>query len=151
MQKVLLATDGSSYAENATWLLSHLPHAENLEVIVLTVLQAPDVHFAYPTTNWISECMERERGEAVAAFATVKEMFQGANVTLQHFIREGHRAATIVDVAEEQEVDVIVMGARGHSAVDRILLGSTSDYVATQAPCSVLVVRPPKLAKENAL
>ncbi len=38
----------------------------------------------------------------------------------------------------------MVIGARGHANVERILLGSTSDYVATHAHCSVLVVRPTK-------
>ena len=38
--------------------------------------------------------------------------------------------------------DLIVLGAEGHSLIERLLLGSVSDHVATHAPCSVLVVRP---------
>ena len=41
MKKVLLASDGSSYAEEAAWFLSHLPHNEKLELYVLTVVQVP--------------------------------------------------------------------------------------------------------------
>ncbi len=37
---------------------------------------------------------------------------------------------------------LLVLGATGHSAISRMLLGSTSDYVATHAPCSALIVRP---------
>ncbi len=141
MQRVLLATDGSTHADHAAWLLSHLPHEDHLHITVLTVLQVPEVHFAYPTAGWISECLEREREDALSAFSKIEEMFEGANVTLEHCLKEGHRARQIVDLAEKRGVDLIVLGARGRSAVDRILLGSVSDYVATQAPCSVLVVR----------
>ncbi len=48
----------------------------------------------------------------------------------------------IVDQAADYKADVIVLGAIGHSAVFRILLGSTADYVANHASCSVLIARP---------
>jgi nucleotide-binding universal stress UspA family protein len=69
-------------------------------------------------------------------------MFEGANVSLQHLVREGHRGQCIVDAGRDLGVDLTVVGARGRSTVRRLLLGSTSDYVATQAVSSVLVVRP---------
>lgn len=55
----------------------------------------------------------------------------------------------IVDAAREQNADLIVVGARGQSVVRRLLLGSTSDFVATQAHCSVLVVRPTGLRESK--
>jgi hypothetical protein len=48
----------------------------------------------------------------------------------------------ILEVSKQIDADLIVMGAVGHSMVSRMLLGSVSDNVATQAKCSVLVVRP---------
>ena len=45
------------------------------------------------------------------------------------------------------KADLVVIGAKGHSQIDRILLGSTSDYVATHSHCSVLVVRPTGLSE----
>jgi len=47
-------------------------------------------------------------------------------------------------VADDTDADMIVMGAVGHSALQRVLLGSVSDYVATHADVSALVVRPPR-------
>lgn len=142
MKKVLLASDGSSYAEEAAWFLSHLPHAEKLELCVLTVIQVPYANPGYQKVGSMLECYEREKASATEAFGRIEEMFAGADVTLEHIIREGHRGQAIVDVAREQEVDLIVVGARGRSTVRRLLLGSTSDFVATHAGCSVLVVRP---------
>lgn len=140
--KVLLATDGSSFAEEATWLLAHLPHAAPLELTVLSVVQVPFVPSARASQSWMTQCVESEKSFAKRTFDEVRRMFEGADVTLRHEIREGHLGETIVETARDDGAQLIVLGAKGHSTVDRILLGSTSDYVATHAPCSVMVVRP---------
>ncbi len=149
MKKVLLATDGSKCAEEAAWFLSHLPHAEKLDLYVLTVLQIPYSGQRYLSPNAVSECVDRERASAEEAYRRIEQMFEGANVSIQHVSREGHRGQSIVEAATELAVDLTVVGARGHSAVRRLLLGSTSDYVATHSQNSVLVVRPTGLRDEH--
>lgn len=149
MKKILIATDGSSCAEEAAWLLSHLPHNGKLEIHVLTVLQIPYGHQRYLSATALSESVDHERTAGRQAFERVADMFQGADVTLHHVTREGHRGQAIVDTAEELNVDLTVVGARGHSTVRRLLLGSTSDYVATHTRSSVLVVRPTGLRQET--
>lgn len=146
--KILLATDGSECAQEAAWLLSHLPHSQKIDLTVLTVVHLPPVRFSQPTKSWMSVCVGKERAFASDAFGQVEEMFQGANAELCHLICEGNPGETIVEQAREIDADLIVVGARGHSAVDRILLGSTSDFVATHADRSVLVVRPTGLRGE---
>ncbi len=146
--KILLATDGSTCAEEAAWLLSHLPHRDKIDLTVLTVVHLPPVRFAQPTKAWMSVCVGKERAFAADAFERVEVMFQGANAEVRHLICEGNPGETIVEQAKEIDADLIVVGARGHSVVDRILLGSTSDFVATHADRSVLVVRPTGLRKE---
>lgn len=54
----------------------------------------------------------------------------------------GRPASLIESKAAEVGSDLIIMGAQGHGAIDRLLLGSVSFEIATTAPCSVLVVRP---------
>lgn len=149
MKKVLLATDGSSCAEEAAWFLSHLPHGEKLDLYVLTVLQIPYPGQRYLSPSAVSESVDRERALADKAYQRIKEMFEGANVSMQHITREGHRGQSIVDAADELAVDLTVVGARGHSVVRRLLLGSTSDYVATHSQSSVLIVRPTGLRDEH--
>lgn len=141
MRQILLATDGSDAAEDAAKFLAHLPHDETIELTVVSALFVPGTHKTYLGGDWIKTCMERERTFAREAFARIESIFEGANVELKHVAREGSPAETIVAVARERKPELLVIGATGHSAVARILLGSTSDYVATHAPCSVLVVR----------
>lgn len=142
MQNILLATDGSPHAENAAWFLARFPHEEKLELAVLSVIEAPHISRSYSMADRVLAAVDREKAFAAEACKKIEEMFGGANVHLQRILREGRRGDTIVDVATELKTDLIVMGARGRSPVSRLLLGSTSDFVATHADCSVLVVRP---------
>jgi K+-sensing histidine kinase KdpD len=70
-----------------------------------------------------------------------------------HVLEAIDPAAAILEFAEVNHVDHIVIGARQNSLV-RTLLGSVSAKVAAEAPCTVTVVRPPRLAalheQENA-
>jgi hypothetical protein len=50
-------------------------------------------------------------------------------------------AEEVVDLAEELEVDLIVVGTRGRSAIDRALMGSVSDSIVRHARCPVVVAR----------
>lgn len=149
MKKILLATDGSENAEEAAWFLAHLPHSEKLELVVVTVLQEPVLTRSSASAGWIIAAIEREKTLANATFEKIKQMFDGANVSLSNVIQTGHRGETIVQIAKEQGVELVVVGACGHSTVGRILLGSTSDFVATQAHCSVLAIRPTGLRKSR--
>jgi nucleotide-binding universal stress UspA family protein len=55
--------------------------------------------------------------------------------------RQGDAADAIIDVAEEQAADLIVVGNKGMTGAKRFLLGSVPNRVSHHAPCSVLIVR----------
>ncbi|WP_372716212.1 universal stress protein [Novipirellula sp.] len=141
MKNIVLAIDGSKSAEVAARFLAHLPHPDKVDLTVVSVIEIPSIDRAYPMSDWMLKSIEHERGYAEQCFANVQLMFEGANVNLRHEIREGDRGVAIVHVASELGADLVVLGARGHSVVGRLLLGSTSEFVATHAHCSVLVVR----------
>jgi len=79
--------------------------------------------------------------KASAIFAHLLSIFEGANAKLKLVVANGHIGTQIVHAAEACDCDLIVLGAVGHSLFER-MFGSTSDFVATHAKCSVLVVRP---------
>ncbi|QDS93977.1 Putative universal stress protein [Roseimaritima multifibrata] len=142
MKKILLATDGSVHARQSAKFFASLPHDEKVEITVVSALYLPVTNQTYLTGDWIRNCIEQDEKQAEQEFEWIKKLYAGANVTLNHVIREGHPGEAIVAVARDIDAELVVLGAKGKSAVNRILLGSTSDYVATHAPCSVLVVRP---------
>jgi nucleotide-binding universal stress UspA family protein len=64
-----------------------------------------------------------------------------AGVAVSVYARQGDPADAILDVAEEREADLIVVGNKGMTGAKRFLLGSVPNKVSHHAPCSVLIVR----------
>ncbi len=141
MKKVLFATDGSHNSREAARLLSRLFHGETLDLIVVTVLQVPYMILRAGTSVQQEEMIAAERTSAVTAFEEIKKIFEHSDSKLRHVTREGHSGKEICELAANEDVELLVTGAKGRSTIDRVLLGSTSDYVAHHAPCSVLVAR----------
>ncbi len=69
------------------------------------------------------------------------EATQAGVQSVETFARQGDAADAILDVAEEQRADLIVVGNRGMTGAKRFLLGSVPNKVSHHAPCSVLIVR----------
>lgn len=148
MMKVLLAVDGSDAAYHAAEFFCRLPHDQPLQIEVVSVLNSPDVSMGSSSRAWIDDYMSNLNTAADEAFARVQRCFEGSASTLTHHKTHGHVGDAIVTRAEEIGATLIVIGAKGHSAVSRLLLGSVSDYVSRHASCSVMTVRLPGEAEE---
>jgi nucleotide-binding universal stress UspA family protein len=70
-----------------------------------------------------------------------KEAEQAGVEKVETFARLGDAADAILDIAEEQRSDLIVVGNKGMTGAKRFLLGSVPNKVSHHAPCSVLIVR----------
>jgi nucleotide-binding universal stress UspA family protein len=66
---------------------------------------------------------------------------QKGGVEVGTFARQGDPADAILDVAEEQKADLIIVGNKGMTGAKRFLLGSVPNKVSHHAPCSVLIIR----------
>jgi nucleotide-binding universal stress UspA family protein len=64
-----------------------------------------------------------------------------AGVEVDVYARQGDPAYALLDVAEEREADLIVVGNKGMGGAKRFLLGSVPNKVSHHAPCSVLIIR----------
>ena len=69
------------------------------------------------------------------------EGFRTSGVDVDIHAREGDPADAILDVAEEQNADLIVVGNKGMTGAKRFLLGSVPNKVSHHAPCSVMIIR----------
>jgi nucleotide-binding universal stress UspA family protein len=140
--KVLLAVDGSAASQEAAQFFCRLPHEKRLDVTVLTVVGLPDIPLTASTDIWYSKFVEGQNLHGEQVYKEIAAFFDGANVDISHLTKQGHVGHSIVTSAEELNVDLIVIGSVGHTNLDRLLLGSVSDYVSTHAAMSVLIVRP---------
>jgi nucleotide-binding universal stress UspA family protein len=143
--KVLIATDGSHNAYEAARMFATLPHSGPLDVHILTVIYMPPDDSGGMAYAWLPEFIQTEEARAKEGFERVAKLFVGDDVVTNHLICHGHVGHTITEEAKRAKAELIVIGAQGHSAIARVLLGSTSDFVATQACCSVLAVRSDKV------
>ena len=87
--------------------------------------------------QWMVNPREEVDNTLSEAADTVKE----AGVEVETFARQGDPADAILDVAEETEADLIVVGNKGMTGAKRFLLGSVPNKVSHHAPCSVLIIR----------
>ena len=87
------------------------------------------------------EWMVNPREDVEATLKEASEEVEGAGVKVETFAREGDAADAILDVAEEQNADLIVVGNKGMTGTKRFLLGSVPNKVSHHAPCSVLIIR----------
>jgi|TARA_B100001121_G_C18260761_1_gene421550 nucleotide-binding universal stress UspA family protein len=124
-ETVLFPIDQSREALETAGKALELARSHSSRLVLLSVVQP--------------ERPEMHDHEAVAALlAQTRERFEQAGVSCQEIEREGKPAFVICDVADELNVDVIVMGTRGvNLEADS---GSTAARVIQLAPCPVLVV-----------
>ena len=81
------------------------------------------------------------RQEVEVSLSDAAELAREAGVKVNTYAREGDPADAILDVAEEQKSDLVILGNKGMTGAKRFLLGSVPDKVPHHAPCSVLIVR----------
>jgi nucleotide-binding universal stress UspA family protein len=87
--------------------------------------------------HWIIN--PREDVEATLEQAATE--VRAAGVEVEVYARQGDPADAILDVAEERDCDLIVVGNKGMTGAKRFLLGSVPNKVSHHAPCSVLIIR----------
>lgn len=135
MNTVLVAYDGSDSARRALEQAAQLAHDGVALTVVSVAEPLPQVGRA-PAMRLPEEDAKRKRNLAEAT-ALLKE--RGVEATAVE--RHGDAATMILDEAEAENADLIVMGTRGLGAGKRWLLGSVSTKVLHHAGCNVLVVR----------
>ena len=141
--KILLAVDGSPDSQKAVSELVARPWPPKSTVLVITAVpryQPPMLELAStgetPAELWADQ-------EKVAANLTkaVADSLASTELSVETLVRRGDPRQVIVDEAKQWNADLIVIGARGHSALERWLIGSVAQNVVAHGPCSVEVVR----------
>jgi nucleotide-binding universal stress UspA family protein len=143
IMKVLLTTDGSKSAEQTIRWFSRCPVKHSTSYEILTV----SYYHVYGVTpaEVFDETIRQESNHADESFQRASAILKEAGIEAVHVARLGNAADEITYYAQETNVDLIVVGAQGRGLVERLLIGSTSESVAQNATCSVLVVRPKAL------
>ena len=150
--RILLASDGSESAAYATEVAVELSKKTHSELHVLYVGEDSTASL-YPQAAdpaWVVQedlSPLEEQGQQFEQLARrtldaeVQQVRAVGGTVAQAHLRMGTPAAEIVELAEELEVGLVVVGNRGLGGIRRALMGSVSDSVVRHAHCLVLVVR----------
>jgi nucleotide-binding universal stress UspA family protein len=143
MKSIMLATDGSPSAEDATreaiQLASELH--EPLTVVSVAHAELPFVgYYGYAYTDVVTELREMQREHVERVLGTVRERAAAAGIPGETVALEGMPGEEICKAAQERDVRLVVIGAHGWGRMGRMIHGSVSEYVLHHADVPVLVV-----------
>jgi nucleotide-binding universal stress UspA family protein len=142
MDTILFATDGSPASKPAADEAFALAKATGWKLRVVTVWRAPILTgYGFAPAPYMPELAEIEREHANKVAQEAVEAAKAAGIDATGELRQGAASDEICAAAEETSARLIVMGAHGWGAVQRLVFGSVSTSVLHHAPCAVLVVR----------
>lgn len=146
---ILVAIDDSSFSEAAVVSVTERTWPVGSTFKLLSVVEPFHPEYAGWHTNYMPVAVEAQKELVEAAKTLVNERvkklieaFGRQNVLAE--VREGYVTDTILEAAKEWPADLIVVGSHGRTGITRLLLGSVSEAVVSQAPCSVEIVKMPK-------
>ena len=136
--KVLVATDGSEHSMKAVQRALELAEKQGAQVTLMSV--------AYYAADYLEgmppNIQDKLEDEAKAALKKGKALFDAKNLPVETVMEAGLVPANlIIQKAQDDKFDRIVIGSTGQNALERILMGSTASKVVAHAPCEVTVVR----------
>jgi nucleotide-binding universal stress UspA family protein len=144
MACILVATDGSEGADRAVDYAAHLAKADGAELLIVHIIGGygvPDNVFRQFTRSeqaWLREQLESVSKHILNA---ARERARGIGVaTIFLESRTGDVASTIIEIAQEKNVESIVVGKRGVGRIAALLLGSVSQKIVSLAPKPVTVI-----------
>jgi nucleotide-binding universal stress UspA family protein len=143
-RSIVVGTDGSDTATQA------VRQAVDLARAVGATLELVSAYEPVPAQRLREERREtpedlqwaiNPREDVDATLEAAAAIAREAGVPVNAYPRQGDAADAILDVAEEKEADLIMVGNKGMTGAKRFLLGSVPNKVSHHAPCSVLIIR----------
>jgi len=142
---VIVGTDGSQTAAVAVSHAVELARTFGARLSIVSAYEpVPEgrLRSSPPATPADIQWEVNQREDVLALLQTLAAQAREGGVEhVETFARVGDAADAILDVAEEQRSDLIVVGNKGMTGATRFLLGSVPNKVSHHAPCSVMIVR----------
>ncbi|AKB19869.1 MULTISPECIES: universal stress protein [unclassified Methanosarcina] len=140
--KIMVATDGSELVKKAVDTAIEIARLGGAKLYAIHVVESGSISLTHPRDmGWDKAMKEHLTAEGKKAAAYVETAGKAANVEVEPVILEGNPAHEIIEFAEENDIDLIVMGTHGRTGVQRFLLGSVAQNVTRHSRKAVLVVR----------
>ncbi len=140
-RKILFATDGSESARKATDDVVEFASLSGAKIYAISVIDRSIYSSVPEDMEWEEAMYDRSRELAEEAVSYVEKTVKNEGLEVETVLLEGNPAEEIVNFAEKNGVDLIIVGSHGKRGVERFLIGSVSEKVFRNAKVPVLVVR----------
>jgi nucleotide-binding universal stress UspA family protein len=141
---IVVGTDGSDTAGKAVGQAVDLARSIGAKVLIVSAYEPVSDSRLREEGRQVPADMQwmvNPREDVDATLEAAAAQAEEGGVTVESFARQGDPADAILDVAEEQGADLIVVGNKGMTGAKRFLLGSVPNKISHHAPCSVLIIR----------
>lgn len=137
LRRILVGYDASVESERALETALALGKSTDSSVLVLSVARPPEPD----TSGDANTLLNGARRQFENALSRLRHRLQQNGIQIETQVAVGHPAEEILRKAEQQQVDLIVVGRRGMSGIKELALGSISEHVLSHASCPVMVTR----------
>lgn len=137
---IVVAVDGSEISMKALETAMHEAEVWDADLHLVYVVET-SMFSSIPMDNtWeiIYSLLETEGKEV---FEKARTRAEQEELPIETHLRDGHAGSEILTLADEVGSDLIIIGSRGKSNIDRLLLGSVSEHVVRNSSCTTMVVR----------
>ncbi len=144
ISSIVVGTDGSETAGKAVQEAVELAKQLGAKIALVSAYEPVSNQRLREEARQVPSDLEWMVNPREDVESTLKEAagsIESAGVEVATYAREGDPADAILDVAEEQGADLIVVGNKGMTGARRFLLGSVPNKVSHHAPCSVMIIR----------
>jgi len=143
IRHILVPTDFSAYSKQAIDVAFGLAQKFGAKLSLLHVIEMP----AYPVDGYVPPSQAKtlledlDRNARLELANSLLEA-EGVNIEVTRHVVLGKPYRTIVHMAAQEKVDLIVMATHGRTGLSHLVMGSVAERVVRLAPCPVLTFRP---------
>ena len=127
---ILLATDGKPHSEKAVNY-----------AFEYAALRKESLHIVFAVSPKSEDDKERMINQGMAVLEDMKKRGARENVKVTTMLEAGNPYEAVLNAADRVKADAIVVGTSGKTAIDRVLIGSVSEYIVRNSKCTVIVVK----------
>ncbi len=141
--RILVPTDGSESSKLAFFNANNIARLTNAEIILLHVTFTPQAYWGNNLAYGVTISQEELEQLGTEIIEETMKSLETNNIKVTKKIVSGSPAQSIIRIANEEEVDLVIMGSHGHGPFSGAFLGSVSQRVLAKTTCPVMVVKDP--------
>ena len=142
--RILFATDGSEFSDKIVDFAIDKLCLERAKIFVCSVSENPDLLFLDGTldSNWLLAIQAQQEIYAEHAINKVKDKLQKAGISnLESSVISGSPTVSIIDYIKEKEIDLVILGSRLKTKMEKFLIDSVSKRVIEHSQCDSLIIK----------